>query len=918
MVAGTAADLLSGGRSSLRQYLRPLWPIILLSVVPALVFGLPAAAGHLLIFQDNLRQNYPLRVLVGRDLASGHLPLWDPYIWSGTPLLAGFNAGAAYPLSWLFALLPGPVAWVTIEWAQYSATAIGTYLLLRDSGMGIKPAAGAAAVFAFSGAAAAQVVHVDMTSGIASLPWILIALRRVVLEGRAAWVLWLGAAYSMVVLGGAPEAMMDEAIVALVYAVAIAGTRLRHWLRLLLGGTAAGLVALGLSAVLWWPGLAFIAQSQRAGLGKHFFASGSYPPADFLLAVLPYLFGGYGQLNQPYFFGQYNLPEVSIYIGILPLIGALTMLAGRRRAGAPKAEMRAWTMVGAAALVLALGNHTPLEPLLSHIPLYGHQRLQSRNILGVDLAAAALFGWWLDRNSWPRTHPMGAWEKFAALVPFVVALLASASFAVAPMAMTWALQRTRPTAVSFGAVDQALAVSVVLSALAGWHALRVGKGDERRWRRLGLGLVVVDLCLYSIVGELPSSPSPSTLRAGGPIMRMVAATAGKQGRYAVYDPQLYDYFTLRNAGNPDLGILRSLPSVQGYASIVSASYNATTATHAQANLSTSYVNRAVEQLNLRELTTLPESFLNPLAKAPAPDGSVSPSILGYGQSQTMPQGNNSHPPVPAPQTARSRPPLSPKSSEGWFFGTAVTPRSVGLVLNSPAPGGRLSIGLIGKGGSVDWQAPLTLSRSRYVSISTKDIHQRIIGIEVLNLSGRALPIGYGILQATKHFFVTSGALANAVSPKTWRWVGQVQGWSVFGVDQPARPAWLKGPSKTPGRATVVDGPSGSSVTISVRTTTPGLLVWSEAYSPGWHAKLKPAAPSHSRPRPISLHPYGLIQAMAVPAGNYSVVLTYDPPRIAQGIWASGTTLVVVASSFLFLYRRRAARGHWPPPGSRAI
>ena len=66
----------------------------------------PTVAGHAFLDGDNFLQNFPLRALVGRDLLHGTLPLWNPYLFSGTPLLGGFNAGAAYPATWLMAILP--------------------------------------------------------------------------------------------------------------------------------------------------------------------------------------------------------------------------------------------------------------------------------------------------------------------------------------------------------------------------------------------------------------------------------------------------------------------------------------------------------------------------------------------------------------------------------------------------------------------------------------------------------------------------------------------------------------------------------------------------------------------------------------------------------------------------------------------
>jgi hypothetical protein len=99
-----------------RRHLGPLWPYVILIGLPAAAFILPDLfGGHLLMTGDNLQQNYPLHVLAGSMYSHGELPFWDPYLFSGTPLLAGFNAGAFYPLVGLFVILPDRVAWVATE-----------------------------------------------------------------------------------------------------------------------------------------------------------------------------------------------------------------------------------------------------------------------------------------------------------------------------------------------------------------------------------------------------------------------------------------------------------------------------------------------------------------------------------------------------------------------------------------------------------------------------------------------------------------------------------------------------------------------------------------------------------------------------------------------------------------------------------
>ena len=76
------------------------WPgeataVLLLLVLPVLVYGIPPLLGHPVLPGDDLTQNFPLRVLAGQEIRSGQLPLYDPYIWSGAPLLAGWERSSA-------------------------------------------------------------------------------------------------------------------------------------------------------------------------------------------------------------------------------------------------------------------------------------------------------------------------------------------------------------------------------------------------------------------------------------------------------------------------------------------------------------------------------------------------------------------------------------------------------------------------------------------------------------------------------------------------------------------------------------------------------------------------------------------------------------------------------------------------------
>jgi hypothetical protein len=75
--AARAVARLGVRRGALRRH-PDLAAFAALAALAAAVYALPAAAGFPLVPGDDLVQNLPLRVLASRDLAGGHLPVWDP------------------------------------------------------------------------------------------------------------------------------------------------------------------------------------------------------------------------------------------------------------------------------------------------------------------------------------------------------------------------------------------------------------------------------------------------------------------------------------------------------------------------------------------------------------------------------------------------------------------------------------------------------------------------------------------------------------------------------------------------------------------------------------------------------------------------------------------------------------------------
>lgn len=88
---------------------------------------------------DTLREFYPWRKLVKEEIENGRIPLWNPYNFSGTPLLANFQSAVFYPFNILSYTLPLPTAW-TMEIVLQPLLG-GIFTILYATSIGLSPIA---------------------------------------------------------------------------------------------------------------------------------------------------------------------------------------------------------------------------------------------------------------------------------------------------------------------------------------------------------------------------------------------------------------------------------------------------------------------------------------------------------------------------------------------------------------------------------------------------------------------------------------------------------------------------------------------------------------------------------------------------------------------------------------------------------
>jgi hypothetical protein len=877
-----------------------------LTAIPAVVFVLPdVLGGHLLMAGDNVQQNYPLHVLVGSMLSHGQLPFWNQYIFSGTPLLAGFNAGAFYPLIGLFVILPDRIAWIATEVVLFSVIAIGMYVFLRALKLSIMACFLAAITFTWAGTVFSQVNHLDMTEGFAAIPWMLLAVHHIVRDGRWRWAIVLGIGFATVILGGAPEAMLDEALLVLAYAVVSAGfDRARWWRVLTRAGTGAAL-ALSLAAVQWLPGLSAIANSQRSGFGSGFASAGSYPPFDTVFSVVPYLFGGYNNLGLQSFFASYNLPELGIYLGILPLVALVTLLHPRWPSLLARPERVRWYLVGLFGLLLALGGNTPLEHLFNVLPLYGHQRLQSRNMITVSTAVCVLFAGWIDRTGEPR-DALVRFDRVMAAVPVAVVAGVLGWALIGPTSLLQRFAQDRsPSASNIHTTREASLIALVVclvAALIIWLRARL---PARWWMGAVAVFVGLDVGLVALTGQLDVPPSNAVLNAQTPVEQFVAAHLAPGGRFDVYDPQAYGgaHFL---AGIPDLNILAKLPSVAGYASIVNGNYSTLTNTHTLGELNIQQLGSgALDGLDLQELVTVPEYFLVPIDAIPGRLAEVQQVGEGHGIDPVLPFGNGpdfndqAYPFYPAPRGA-----LGPGQSASWYFGESLSPSRPTLLFTKPSSAAVLRFGAVDADGTVDW-GPAVETAAGSTRVSGPIPRGPTSGVAVQVIFGR-VPSFQGAVQIGSRAFELDGALSSALRPATWHQQGAVEGYVVFERDQPPTPIYAVTAGNRGSPPVQVLSNAIKVETVRVHATVPTTIVRDVAWDPGWRGTV---TVNGGPTRMVTVEHHGLVQQIVVPPGDAIVSFSYTPPHLlVASVLSLGGVGVLLLALVVVLVRRRGRLG----------
>jgi hypothetical protein len=309
-------------------------------------------------YSDLLVSHWPNAQFLRTEIRTRtEIPLWNPLILSGAPLVADPLFSIWYPPSWLTLVLPISVAFnllfiLHLAWAGY-----GMFVLLQAEGTGRIAAVMGGLAFGATPKLIGHISlgHLGLISAVAWTPWVLICLRKFlesVFVDQHGYYRWAGLSGGVLALTffADPRWLIPVGGLSFLYAVyqigrnswSINSQKQPFILTLLIFGFS----SLGVSAGLSLPLSEFLSHTTRTNITPEIATEISFPTNNLIKFIVPDL-GGW--------------PETLPYVGLIVLGLALIGVVARRQG------WKFWLLIFLGALLLAMGDQTPIYGLIVKI-----------------------------------------------------------------------------------------------------------------------------------------------------------------------------------------------------------------------------------------------------------------------------------------------------------------------------------------------------------------------------------------------------------------------------------------------------------------------------------------------------------------------------------------------------------------------
>jgi len=331
---------------------------------------------------DIITQIYPWKNLVIDSWKTGQVPLWNPYSFSGTPLLANYQSAVFSPFNILFFILPFVDAWSILVLLQPLLAGLFMYLFIRALNRSKTASLLASISFMFCGFITVWMGYATLPLAFLFLPLALFCIEKYFQTNKRKFLLLLSISVPLSFFSGHFQISLYYLIFTIFYILykAFSTKKIADSLRLFF----AVIFGLFMSMPQLLPSMEFYAQSFRSLV----FTKSEVIPWGYISTFLAPDFLG-NPVTRNDWFGHYA--EWNAYIGVLPLMLAVYSILSKKKS-------QAIFLFSAAIIVLFLAFPTPLQDIFVnlHIPVLSTSAA-SRIIVLYSFLFAVLSAFGLDQ-----------------------------------------------------------------------------------------------------------------------------------------------------------------------------------------------------------------------------------------------------------------------------------------------------------------------------------------------------------------------------------------------------------------------------------------------------------------------------------------------------------------------------------------
>ena len=558
----------------------------LLSLLVLVVAGLalyyqPLFGGYVFAGPDTMAPSAIGAGLRSLEQASGEVPLWQPWIFSGMPTLHSFtNVSRLYLPNFLLDIQRSfgiPVFWAHFQHLIFSG--LGCFLLLRRIGVSSAASLLGGSGFMLMPYATTMLVHGhgSQMMTLAYLPWVIWGLFRLyektTLSSAALLALLVGfqlqrghaqIAYYTLLLAGFFFLIMA------VRSLRDPGRDSRQSWRFMLLFVAAMVVGFGLATSLFLPVMNYTPYSVRGGqvgggTGLEYATQWSFSFGETMTFLLPSFYGFGGAA----YWGGMPFTDYPNYMGIILLVLAIGAAAFKR-------SWLTWTLVagGVLAYLLSLGHNFFLYKFFyNFFPYFNKFRVPSMVLVLTQFSVAVLAGIGLDallgrltalKAEQARRMLVRAGAVVGGLLLLFLMAAAWLDFPPArgvPSQMAPQIDSLRRAMIRVDAVWFLAIAGGAIGALYAWRQGRL----SRIW--LVSGLVALSMVDLGRIDRLIIQPPRESLR--NPVMQPMAYVRrylnhDQIAEFLGEDPAPFRILPLGRLQNDDRWAAQELESLSGY------------------------------------------------------------------------------------------------------------------------------------------------------------------------------------------------------------------------------------------------------------------------------------------------------------------------------------------------------------------